>query len=95
MYRRSAGYDGLDLRCFEVTNAPHKNKKDDNVAAVKLDFVIRITVSFIQLLWAYWPLVICIVSDANNYERTITKFQSRGTAFMKFQLAQKFGLHRV
>ena len=36
-YRRSSGYDGLDLRCFEVTNAPHKNKKDNNIEAVKLD----------------------------------------------------------
>ena len=29
MYRESSGYDGLDLRCFEVTNAPHKNVKND------------------------------------------------------------------
>ena len=28
-YRESSGYDGLDLRCFEVTNAPHKNVKND------------------------------------------------------------------
>ena len=28
-YRESSGYDGLDLGCFEVTNAPHKNVKND------------------------------------------------------------------
>ena len=28
-YRESSGYDGLDLRCFEVTNVPHKNVKND------------------------------------------------------------------
>ena len=32
------GFNGLDLRCFEVTNAPHKNIKDNNVEAVKLDY---------------------------------------------------------
>ena len=37
MYRRSPDYDGLDLRCFKVTSAPHKNIKDNNVEAVKLD----------------------------------------------------------
>ena len=36
-YRRSSGYDGLDLRYFEVTNVPHKNIKDNNIEAVKLD----------------------------------------------------------
>ena len=36
-YRRSLGYDGLDLRCFEVTNAPHKDMKDVNTEAVKLN----------------------------------------------------------
>ena len=36
-YRRSSGYDCLDLRCFMVTNTPHKNTKDDNIEAVKLD----------------------------------------------------------
>ena len=37
-YRRSSGYNGFDLRCFEVTNAPHKSIKDNNIEAVKLDF---------------------------------------------------------
>ena len=32
------GYDGLDLRYFEVTNAPYKNIKDNNIEAVKLDY---------------------------------------------------------
>ena len=36
-YRRFWGYDGLDLRRFEVTNAPQKNIKDSNIEAVKLD----------------------------------------------------------
>ena len=36
-YRRFSGYDGLDLRCFEVTNTPHKNIKDNKIEAVKLD----------------------------------------------------------
>ena len=35
--RRFSDYDGLGLRCFEVTNAPHKNIKDNNIEAVKLD----------------------------------------------------------
>ena len=38
IYWRSSGYDGLDLRCFEVINTPHKNLEDDNVEAVKLDY---------------------------------------------------------
>ena len=29
LYRESSGYEGLDLRCFEVTNTPHKNVKND------------------------------------------------------------------
>ena len=37
-YRRSSGYDGLDLRCFEVTSAPHKNIKDNNTETIKLDY---------------------------------------------------------
>ena len=28
-YRKPSGYDGSDLRCFEVTNAPHKNIKNN------------------------------------------------------------------
>ena len=38
IYRRSSGYDGLDLRCFEVTKVPYKNMKDNNIEAVKLDY---------------------------------------------------------
>ena len=30
------GYDGLDFRYFEVTNALNKNIKDNNIEAVKL-----------------------------------------------------------
>ena len=37
IYRQFSGYDGLDLRRFEVTNAPHKNIKDNNIEAVKPD----------------------------------------------------------
>ena len=37
-YRRSSGYDSLDLPSFEVTNAPHKNIKDNNIKAIKLDY---------------------------------------------------------
>ena len=37
-YRWSSGYNSLDLRCFEVTNAFHKNIKDNNIEAVKLDY---------------------------------------------------------
>ena len=37
-YRRSSDYDNLDLRCFEVTNASHKNTKNNNIEAVKLDY---------------------------------------------------------
>ena len=37
-YRRFSGYDGLDLPCFEITNAPHKNRKDNNIEAVKLGY---------------------------------------------------------
>ena len=29
IYRESSGYDGPDLRCFEVTNATHKNIKNN------------------------------------------------------------------
>ena len=38
LYRRSSRYDGLDLRCFKVMNAPHKNIKDNYIDAVKLDY---------------------------------------------------------
>ena len=45
------GYDGLDLPCFEVTNAPHKNLKDSNIKAVKLDYCDQeLQYSFMQLL---------------------------------------------
>ena len=33
-----ASTGGLDLCCSEVTNAPHKNLKDNNIEAVKLDY---------------------------------------------------------
>ena len=35
---RSSGYDSLDLRCFEVTNSTHKNIKESNTQAIKLDY---------------------------------------------------------
>ena len=38
VYRQSSGYHSLDLRRFEVTNVPHKNIKDNNIEAVKLDY---------------------------------------------------------
>ena len=38
VYRRSSGYNGLDLHCFKVTNAMHKNIKDNNIEAIKLDY---------------------------------------------------------
>ena len=31
--QESSGYDGLDLRCFEVTNALHQNIKDNNTVS--------------------------------------------------------------
>ena len=31
LYSKSSGYDGPDLRCFEVTNALHKNINDNTV----------------------------------------------------------------
>ena len=37
LYRRFSGYDGLDLCCFEVANAPHKNIIDNNIEAVEPD----------------------------------------------------------
>ena len=41
-YSKSSGYNGPDLRCFEITNALHKNINDNtvqccNIEALKLD----------------------------------------------------------
>ena len=36
IYGQSSGYNSLDLCCFEVVNAPHKNIKNI-IEAVKLD----------------------------------------------------------
>ena len=36
-YGRSSGYNVLDLRYFDITNAPHKNIKDNNIEPVKLN----------------------------------------------------------
>ena len=52
-YRRSSDYDGLDLRCFEVTNAQHKNIKDNNNEALHWIIVIKNYSSSIQPLWAH------------------------------------------
>ena len=38
IYRRSSGYNGFDLCCFEITKAFHINIKDDNIEAVKVDY---------------------------------------------------------
>ena len=99
-YRQSSGYDGLDLRCFEVTNAPHKNIKDNDIDAVKLDHCDQELQYFHTAIFGSLAFVICILNDVNNcellrYERAITTFQSRGTVFMMFRLTPKFGLHRV
>ena len=32
---KSSGYDGPDLRCFEVTNAFHKNINDNTVPVLQ------------------------------------------------------------
>ena len=35
------------------------------------------------------------ITNYHNYKRTTTKFQLCGTAFMKFRITLKFGLHSV
>ena len=99
-HRRSSGYNGLDLCFFEVTNAPYKNIKDNNVEAVKLDHCDQELLHFYTAILGSLALVISILSNvtiANYYDygRTIIKLQSRGTVFMMFRLALKFGLRLV
>ena len=79
LYRGSSGYDGLDLHCFEVTNAPYKHIKDNNIEAINLDYCDQELQQFHTTIVGSLAFVICIVSDVNNwnyydYERTATKF---------------------
>ena len=57
-------------------------------AAVTLDYCNQKLQYFHTTIVGSLVFVIYIVSDANfcDYERAITKFQSFGTAFMKFRL---------
>ena len=68
VYKQSSDYDGLDLRCFEVTNAPHKNMKDNNIEAVKLDYCDQELQYFHTTIFGSLAFVICILNDVNNCE---------------------------
>ena len=46
-YRESSGYDGPDLRCFEVTNAPHKMENSPEHPAQLEDFYPNIKVVYL------------------------------------------------
>ena len=65
---RSSSHDSLDLRYFEVTNAPHKNSKDNNIEAVKLDHCDQELQYFHTAIASSSAFVICIASDVNNCE---------------------------
>ena len=67
-YRQSSGYDSLDLRCFEVTNAPRKNIKDNDIQAVKLDHCDQELQYFHTAIFGSLAFVICILNDVNNCE---------------------------
>ena len=98
-YRQSSGYDGLDLRCFEVTNAPHKNIKDNNIEVVKLDHCDQELQYFHTAIFGSLAFVICILNDVNNCEllrlRTSNHYVSVAWYSIMFRLTPKFGLHRV
>ena len=70
-----ASTGGLDLCCFEVTNATHKNIKDNNIEAVKLDYCDEESQWFQATIVNSLAFVISIVSDVNNcdYEQATTK----------------------
>ena len=68
IYRRSSGYDDLDLRYFEVTNAPHKNIKDNDIEAVKLDHCDQELQYFHTAILGLLAFVICIVNDVHYCE---------------------------
>ena len=65
---RTSGYDSLNLHCFEVTNAFHKNIKDNNIEAVKLDHCDQELQYFHTAILGLLAFVICIVNDVNNYK---------------------------
>ena len=71
-YRESSGYNGMDLSCFKVTNAPHKNIKD---TAVEINFFnnlpIRQVASNVYLLKK-----IGIISFEVNYRKKFAKCTS-------------------
>ena len=46
-YRESSGYDGPDLRCFEVTNAPHKMENAPGHPAQLEDFYHNVKVVYL------------------------------------------------
>ena len=68
LYRKSSGYNGLDLRCFEVTDAPHKNIKDNNIEAVTLEYCNQELQQLHTTVVGSLAFVICIVSDVHNCE---------------------------
>ena len=58
----------LDSHCFEVTNAPHKNLKKNNIEAIKLDHGNQELQYFHTAILSSLAFVICIVNDLNNYK---------------------------
>ena len=64
-YKQSLSYDGLDLCCFKVTNAPHKNIKD-NIKAVKLNHCDQELQYFHTAILGSLAFVNCIVNDVHN-----------------------------
>ena len=99
-YRRSSGYDGLDLRCFEVTNAPHQNIKDNNIEAAKLDHCDQELQYFHTAILGSLAFVNCVENDVTNCELLRLRTNNHYVLVAWYSIydvptTPKFGLHRV
>ena len=73
-YRESSVYDGPDLRCFEVTNAPHKMENapghparlEDFYPNVKVVYLPRNTTTLLQ------PMDLGVIASFKAYYRRRT-----------------------
>ena len=93
------GYDGLDLRCFEITNEPHKNIKDNNFEAVKLDHCDQ---ELAVVSYSYFGLIglrHLLVNDVNNCKLLRLRTNNHNVLVAWYSIyvvsTLKFELHRV